>query len=139
MRPIVGAQVFDVNCFMRAMHRPDNSTSVAGTFFDSANFWAERRMSMKISSPRIRWYLLPIALVVSGIVSLTGCVPINQVQAPSLREVRLGNVRGQVTADNRLLPGEISGEVTEIDRGRREIIVRTDDSRRDVLPFDFER
>src|SRR5262245_42287869 len=96
-------------------------------------------MSMKISSPRIRWYLLPIALVVSGIVSLTGCVPIDQVQAPSLREVRLGNVRGQVTADTRLLPGEISGEVTEIDRGRREIIARTDEGRREVLPFDFER
>ena len=94
---------------------------------------------MNPSTQFFRSYLFPIVLVVVGMISLVGCVPMDQVQRPSLREVRLGNVRGQVTSDTRLLPGEISGEVTEIDRSRREIVVRTDEGRRETLPFDFER
>jgi hypothetical protein len=41
--------------------------------------------------------------------------------------------------DTRLLPGEIAGEVTEVDRNRRDIIVRTDDGRRQALRYDFDR
>jgi len=84
-------------------------------------------------------YVFPLAVFAVAFVSLAGCVPIEQVQRPSLREVRLGNVQGYATADTRLLPGEIAGEVSEIDRNRREIIVRTDDARRQVLRYDFDR
>jgi hypothetical protein len=36
-------------------------------------------------------------------------------------------------------PGEIRGEITQIDPARREILVRTDDGRRQVLPYDINR
>lgn len=84
-------------------------------------------------------YVFPITVFAAAFISLAGCVPIEQVQRPSLREVRLGNVQGHATADTRLLPGEIPGEVTEIDRNRREILVRTDDGRRQALRYDIER
>jgi len=84
-------------------------------------------------------YVFPITVFAAAFISLASCVPIEQVQRPSLREVRLGNVQGHATADTRLLPGEIAGEVTEVDRNRREIIVRTDDARRQALRYDFDR
>jgi hypothetical protein len=84
-------------------------------------------------------HVIPVALFIAGISLLAACVPVDQVERPSLRQVRLGNVRGHATADTRLLPGEIAGEVTEIDRNRHDVIVRTDDGRREVLRYDFDR
>jgi hypothetical protein len=68
-----------------------------------------------------------------GLAAFAGCV----VQTPpTLDEVRTGRVRGGVTADTALQPGEIRGEVTALDPARREIRVRTDDGRTRVLVYD---
>lgn len=82
---------------------------------------------------------LPLALFAVSLISLTACVPVEQVRQPSLREVRLGNVQGQAAEDMRLRSGEISGEVTEINPSRREIQVLTEDGRRQVLRYELER
>jgi hypothetical protein len=94
---------------------------------------------MNLSNRSWLTHVFPLAVFAAAVISLVGCVPIEQVQRPSLREVRLGNVQGYATADTRLLPGEIAGEVTEVDRNRRDIIVRTDDGRRQALRYDFDR
>jgi hypothetical protein len=56
-----------------------------------------------------------------------------------LNEVRLGQARSDVATDPRLEPGEVRGEIAEIDPSRREIRVITDDGRREVLPYDANR
>jgi hypothetical protein len=66
---------------------------------------------------------------------LAGCVPLQSV--PTLNEVRLGQGKGRLASDMTLEPGEIRGEITQIDPGRREVLVRTDDGRRQVLPYDI--
>ncbi len=82
---------------------------------------------------------LPLALIAASVISLTACVPVEPVRQPSLREVRLGKVQGQAAEDMRLRSGEISGEVTEINPSRQEIQVLTEDGRRQVLRYDFNR
>ena len=73
------------------------------------------------------------------VMSLVGCVPLETVQKPTLRDVRLGNVQGQVTEDTRLQPGEVQAEVDQIDRSRREIHAVTNDGGRRVIPYDIDR
>jgi hypothetical protein len=70
---------------------------------------------------------------------LAACVPVETVQRPSLREVRLGNVQGRATEDTRLQPGETSSEVAEINPSRQEIHVIAEDGRRQVLRYDINR
>jgi hypothetical protein len=55
------------------------------------------------------------------------------VASPTLDEVRFGS---QLPADMTLQPGEIRGEVIEIDPSRHEIRLQTDDGRRQVLEYD---
>jgi hypothetical protein len=82
-------------------------------------------------------YVIPFLLLTSGLVSLTGCVPIaDPVPRPTLNEVRSGTARGQIAADLTLRPGEFPAEVVEIDRARRELRVITDDGRSRVLAYD---
>ena len=78
-------------------------------------------------------------MLFAGIISLSGCVPVETVQRPSLNEVRSGKVRGALAEDTRLQPGEISAEIDQIDPARREIRVIADDGRRDVLRYDVNR
>jgi hypothetical protein len=77
---------------------------------------------------------LPLVLAASGIVSFAACAPIDR--TPTLSEVRVGNARGPVAQDVSVHPGEMSGEVTEIDRSRQELRVVTDDGRRVVPIYD---
>lgn len=63
-----------------------------------------------------------------------GCVPLQS--APTLNEVRLGQGKGRSAADLTLEPGESRGEITQIDPARREILVQTEDGRRQALPYD---
>lgn len=95
-----------------------------------------------MDAPNRRWRKscgMPFAVVGSFVMLLASCVPLETVQRPTLDEVRLGNVRGEVAEDARLGSGEIRAEVAEIDRGRREIRVRTDSGRSQVIPYDFNR
>jgi hypothetical protein len=82
-------------------------------------------------APRVYYFTLALALIV-----FTGCFPVSR---PTLNEVRMGQGRGQPASDTTLRPGEIRAEVTEIDPSRREIRVRTDDGRREVLVYDINR
>ena len=83
---------------------------------------------------------LSITVLALTLSLLAACVPVERVTRPTLAEVRLGNARGQVTADTRLYAGEIAGEVDRIERNRREIYVIADDGRRPViLPYDVIR
>jgi hypothetical protein len=86
-----------------------------------------------------RSYRAPFATVGFFVMLLAGCVPLETVQKPTLDEVRLGNVRGQIAEDASLRPGEIRAEVVEVDRGRREIRVQTDSGRRQVVAYDIDR
>ena len=79
------------------------------------------------------------SVLLTGIISLSGCVPVETVQRPSLNEVRSGKVRGSLAEDTRLQPGEISAEIDQIDPARRELRVVADDGRRDVLRYDINR
>jgi hypothetical protein len=81
--------------------------------------------------------ILPIGALAAIVISLAGCVPIDQVVRPTLDQVRTGNARGQLAEDATLRPGEIAGVVDRIDRARGEIHVVADDGRRQVLPFDI--
>jgi hypothetical protein len=72
-------------------------------------------------------------------ISLSGCVPVETVQRPSLNEVRSGSVRGPLAEDTRLRPGEIAAQIDQIDPARREIRVVADDGRSDVLRYDVNR
>jgi hypothetical protein len=80
-----------------------------------------------------------LSVLFAGIISLSGCVPVETVQRPSLNEVRSGKVRGSLAEDTRLQPGEISAEIDQIDPARRELRVVADDGRRDVLRYDINR
>jgi hypothetical protein len=81
---------------------------------------------------------LGLAIVSASLFAFAGCVPLEPAK-PTLNEVRLGNARGSTADDTRLLPGEIRGEVAEVNRSRREISVLTDDGRRQIVPYDFDR
>ncbi|MGE5302458.1 MAG: hypothetical protein ACM3TN_03960 [Alphaproteobacteria bacterium] len=70
-----------------------------------------------------------------AVTALAGCVPLES--PPTLNEVRLGHGQGRLATDTTLEPGEIRGEVTRIDPGRREILVYTDDGRQQVLAYDI--
>ena len=75
-------------------------------------------------------YLFTVAL---GLATLTGCALETR---PTLDEVRSGRVRGQVTEDTALQPGEIRAEVIEVDPAKQEIRVQTDNGSRRVLLYD---
>ena len=85
-----------------------------------------------------RWlsYILPAALLAAG---ATGCVPLEHAASPTLHDVRVGATRGYEARDTALQTGELQGEVAQIDRSRREIVVITDTGRSHALPYDFER
>jgi hypothetical protein len=78
-------------------------------------------------------------LIIAAAMSLAGCAPMERVSRPTLDQVRLGNARGQVAEDTKLLAGEVRAEIDRVDRGRREISVIGDDGRRQVLPYDIDR
>ena len=78
-------------------------------------------------------------LFIATVMSFAGCVPMERVARPTLDQVRLGNARGQVAEDTKLLAGEVRGEVDRIDRSRREISVIGDDGRTQLLPYDITR
>jgi hypothetical protein len=91
------------------------------------------KLSNRLGAPVVSF------LIFTGMVWLSGCVPVDTVQPPSLNEVRSGAVRGPSAEDRRLGPGEVSGEIDQIDPARREIRVIAADGRRDVLRYDFTR
>jgi hypothetical protein len=78
----------------------------------------------------------PLAVAVFIVGSTAACAPMYS--RPTLNEVRLGQAR-DVAADPRLEPGEIRGEIAEIDPSRRELRVITDTGRRDIVPYDAAR
>jgi hypothetical protein len=80
-------------------------------------------------------YTLAAALWLAG--AAAACAPFYS--QPTLNEVRLGQARSDVATDPRLEPGEVRGEIAEIDPSKREIRVITDDGRREVLPYDANR
>jgi len=75
-------------------------------------------------------YLFTAAL---GLATLTGCALETR---PTLDEVRSGRVRGPVTEDTALQPGEIRAEVIEVDPAKQEVRVQTDNGGRRVLLYD---
>lgn len=87
----------------------------------------------KFKLTRCYYYIVTLAL---GLFLWAGCAP---VASPTLDEARSGQSRSQLATDTTLQPGEIRGEVTEIDPSRREIRVQTDDGRRQVLEYDNNR
>ena len=91
------------------------------------------KLSNRLAAPVFSFFIF------TGFVWLSGCVPVDTVQRPSLNEVRSGAVRGPSAEDRRLEPGEVSAEIDQIDPARREIRVITDNGRRDVLRYDFTR
>ncbi len=80
-----------------------------------------------------------LILLLGTVTALSGCVPMQTATRPTLDEVRTGKVRGASVEDTRLRPGEIEGEVVEVNRARREIYVVAADGRRETLPYDFDR
>ena len=62
---------------------------------------------------------------------LGACAPVNR---PTLNEARLG--QGRLIGDTDLRPGEIRGEILEIQPARQRIQVRTDDNRSRTLEYD---
>lgn len=86
-------------------------------------------------------YLRPefLTLLLGIAAALGGCVPVQTATRPTLDEARLGNVRSANVEDDRLRPGEIEGEIVELNRARREIYVVAADGRRETLPYDFDR
>src|SRR5690349_22216832 len=89
----------------------------------------------------LNYYIRPkfLTLLFAVATALGGCVPAQTVNRPSLDEVRLGNVHSANVEDARLRPGEIEGEVVEVNRARREIYMVAADGRRETLPYDFDR
>jgi len=80
-----------------------------------------------------------LILFLGAATALSGCVPVQTATRPTLDEVRAGNVRGASVEDTRLRPGEIEGQIVEVNRARREIYVVAADGRRETLPYDFDR
>jgi hypothetical protein len=66
-----------------------------------------------------------------GFAALSACVPVSR---PTLNEARLG--QGRLVSDTTLQPGEVRGEIVEIQPNRNQIQVRTDDNRTRVLDYD---
>lgn len=79
--------------------------------------------------------LVPAAMFIAG--AAAACAPLYS--RPTLNEVRLGQARSDAASDPRLEPGEVRGEIAEIDPSRREIRVITDDGRREVVAYDANR
>jgi hypothetical protein len=86
-----------------------------------------------MSPSSLRFYLNYWLAAAFALVGLAGCA---LETPPTLDEVRSGRVRGTVVEDTALQPGEIRGEVLEIDRARRELRVQTDVRGRRVLLYD---
>ncbi len=84
-------------------------------------------------APLNRSPLVYLFTVAFGLATLTGCALETR---PTLDEVRTGRVRGQVTEDTALQPGEIRAEVIEVDPAKQEIRVQTDNGGRRVLLYD---
>ena len=87
----------------------------------------------------VHWRACAGVVAAAGLVSLVSCVPIDRTSRPTLDAVRSGSARGQVTDDTRLAPGEIPGEIAEVNRPRQEIYLLTDDGRRQVVRYDINR
>jgi hypothetical protein len=89
----------------------------------------------------VNQYIRPklLTLLLGTVTALGGCVPMQTATRPTLDEVRTGNVRDASVEDTRLRPGEIEGEVVEVNRSRREVYVVAADGRRETLPYDFDR
>lgn len=85
-------------------------------------------MNLSISRPVRLFAYLALAI---GFTAVQACVPIAR---PTLKEARLG--QGRLVSDTNLQPGEIRGEIIEIQPARRQIQVRTDDNRVRVLEYD---
>ena len=79
----------------------------------------------------VNQYIRPklLTLLLGTVTALGGCVPMQTATRPTLDEVRSGNVRDAVE-DTRLRPGEIEGEVVEVNRSRRAVYVVAADGRR---------
>ena len=89
------------------------------------------------SSPR--YIRLDIVTMLLGVIAmLCGCAPVEPANRSTLDEVRAGDVRSASADDARLRPGEIQGEVLEVNRSRREIYIVAADGRRETLPYDFD-
>jgi hypothetical protein len=71
-------------------------------------------------------------LILGLMLVLAGCVV--PASRPTLNEARLG--QGRLVADTSLQPGEIRGEIVEIQPGKNLIHVRSDDNRKRVLEYD---
>ena len=105
-----------------------------GMAFETHSAWEE--LVMKTLKPYVPKFLV---LFLGTVTALSGCVPAQTVTRPTLDEVRAGNVRDASVENTRLQPGEIEGEVVEVNRTRREIYVVAADGRRETLPYDFDR
>jgi len=83
-----------------------------------------------------RFRLLHFLSLALGIVAISGCVP-QATRRPTLNEARLG--KGTIESELALRPGEMRAEVVEIDPGRQELRVRTDDGRRQPVTLAYDR
>jgi hypothetical protein len=101
-----------------------------GTVFDNQNDYLEKLEEI-IMKPLSGFRFIYVALVV-GLATLTGCVPFTS--RPTLNEARLG--QGRLADDTTLRPGEVRGEIVEIQPARNQLQVRTDDNRTRVLEYD---
>jgi hypothetical protein len=81
-------------------------------------------------------YALSLSLFVS--LGLAACVPIEPAR-PTLDEVRLGSVRGPSVEDGGLRPGEIAGDVSQVNHSRQELYIVADNGQRQTVPFDDKR
>ena len=83
---------------------------------------------------------LPSIALIAGLFAFAGCVPIETTRTvrPTLDEVRAGSVRGPSAQDTALRPGEIAGDVTEVNRSRQELYVVADNGQRQAVPFDYK-
>ena len=82
---------------------------------------------------------LPSIALIAGLIAFAGCVPIETTTVrPTLDEVRQGNVRGPSAQDSVLRPGEVAGDVTEVNRSRQELYLLADNGQRQVVPFDYK-
>lgn len=81
----------------------------------------------------VKFRSIMAAVVVLGLTAIFGCAPMNT--RPTLNEARLG--QGRLISDTNLQPGEIRGEIVEIQPARNQIHVRTDDNRTRVLAYDI--
>jgi hypothetical protein len=71
-------------------------------------------------------------VILGLMLAVAGCVVPGS--RPTLNEARLG--QGRLVADTSLQPGEVRGEIVEIQPAKNQIHVRTDDNRQRVLEYD---